>query len=284
MQMLKKLSNRCWYQTPVSETDRPILGVVIGDNRSLMIDAGNSEAHASYFLDELKENGILIPSIVVLTHWHWDHIFGLSALNMLSVASIQTKAEMEKLVSYEWTDAALEERVESGVEIEFCANAIKEEFGSNRNISISLPDLTFEQRLELDLGGVSCLLQHVGGDHSPDSIVVYIKEEKILFLGDSIYADIYSNKRNYTTKHTIQLLDLIDQFDAEIYVLSHWKPISKDEYQQEAILLRTVAALTEQLDGSIEDIKEAYQLHINRDLNEEELETIEYFVNGFGKK
>ncbi|MBT2668835.1 MBL fold metallo-hydrolase [Bacillus sp. ISL-4] len=281
MQKLEKISNRCWYQTPVLETDRPILGVVVGDNRSLMIDAGNSEAHANYFLKELKEHGIPLPSIVVLTHWHWDHIFGLSALNMLSVASIQTKAKIEKLVSYEWTDSALEERVKSGLEIEFCANAIKKEFGSERNIIISLPDLAFDQRIELDIGGVSCLLQHVGGDHSPDSIVVYIKEEKILFLGDSIYADIYSNKRNYTTQRTIQLLDTIDQFDAEIYVLSHWKPISKDEYQQEAMLLRTVATLTDQYEGRFEDIKKSYQLQLNRELNEEELETIGYFVKGF---
>lgn len=48
MQTLEKINNRCWYQTPVSETDRPILGVVVGDNRLLMIDAVNSEAHARF--------------------------------------------------------------------------------------------------------------------------------------------------------------------------------------------------------------------------------------------
>ncbi|MFJ7509274.1 MBL fold metallo-hydrolase [Peribacillus simplex] len=124
-------------------------------------------------------------------------------------------------------------------------------------------------------------MQHVGGDHSPDSIIVYIKEEKILFLGDSIYVNIYSNKRNYTTQSTIQLLDTIDQFDAEIYVLSHWKPISNDEYQKEAILLRTVATLTDQYKGRFKDIKKSYQLKLNRELNEEELETIGKFVKGF---
>ncbi|USK67591.1 MBL fold metallo-hydrolase [Peribacillus frigoritolerans] len=91
------------------------------------------------------------------------------------------------------------------------SKAIKKEFGSEGNIIIPLPHLAFEQRMELDIGGVSCLLQYVGFDHSPDSIIVYIKEEKILFLGDSIYANIYSNKKNYTTQSTIQLLDTIDQ-------------------------------------------------------------------------
>lgn len=284
MQKLEKLSKRFWYQTPVSETDRPILGIVVGDNRTLMIDAGNSEAHATYFLKELKDHGLPFPDIVVLTHWHWDHVFGLSALNMLSVSSSKTKTEIEKLVSYEWTDAALGERINFGLEIEFCANAIKKEFGSDRKINVTLPEVVFEKRMEIDLGGVSCVLQHIGGDHSHDSVVVYIKEEKILFLGDSIYPDIFSSKRNYTTFRTMQLLDAIDQFEADTYILSHWKHISKDDYQKEATLLRNIASLTEQFEGNFVDIKNAYQLKANRELNEDELETIEYFVNGFQLK
>ncbi|MCT8136618.1 MBL fold metallo-hydrolase [Anaerobacillus sp. CMMVII] len=281
MQTLEKLSHRFWYQTPVSETDRPILGLVIGEKRSLMIDAGNSEAHANEFLKELRNHGMSIPSIVVLTHWHWDHIFGLSTLDMLSVASTQTKAEIEKLVSFEWTDAALEERVEAGVEIEFCATAIKHEFKNERNIHVKLPELTFEESMEIDLGGVTCLLQHVGGDHASDSIIVYIKEEKILFLGDAIYANLYSSKWNYTIERTLELLDTIDRIDAEIYILSHWKPLTKVEYQKEAMLLRRVAALTKQYQGNYGEIKQAYHLQVNRELTADELETIEYFVNGY---
>ncbi|MGE6299793.1 MBL fold metallo-hydrolase, partial [Pseudalkalibacillus hwajinpoensis] len=30
MQQIKQIGNRFYYQTPVSETDRPILGMVIG--------------------------------------------------------------------------------------------------------------------------------------------------------------------------------------------------------------------------------------------------------------
>ncbi len=281
MQTLEKISNRFWYQTPVSETDRPILGVVIGDKRTLMIDAGNSEAHAKYFLSELEKNNIPEPSIVVLTHWHWDHIFGLSALDMISIASKQTKDEMEKLVSFEWTDEALDERVKSGVEIEFCATAIKKEFESKRDIKITLPEVTFDKRLDIDLGEVTCQIEHVGGDHAQDSVIVYIKEEKILFLADAIYANLYSSKNNLTVKGTLQLLDKLDQFDAETYVLSHWKPVSKHEYQQEANMLRNFANLTEQFEGRFDDIKAAYQTIVNRDLNEDELETLGYFVNGF---
>ncbi|MBT2690359.1 MBL fold metallo-hydrolase [Bacillus sp. ISL-47] len=281
MQTLEKISDRFWYQTPVSETDRPILGAVVGENRTLMIDAGNSEEHAAYFLSELARHDIPAPSMVVLTHWHWDHIFGLPALDMVSVSSSQTKAEMKKLIPFEWTDEALDDRVLMGVEIEFCASAIKKEFGIERNIRIKLPEVTFEKQLKINLGGITCQVQHVGGDHSADSVVIYIKEEKILFLGDAIYANLYSSKWNYTSKRMLQLLDSLDRFDADTYILSHWKALSRNEYLQEANLLRKAAQLTEQLEGHSEKIRKAYKTSINRELNEKELETIEYFVNGF---
>lgn len=284
MQTLEKLKRRFWYLTPVAETDRPILGAVVGDRMTLMIDAGNSEAHAQLFLSELEKHQILSPGMVVLTHWHWDHIFGLSRLNIPSIASRLTKAEMEKLIPYLWTDEALDERVENGVEIEFCASAIKKEYGNDRSIKIKLPDITFENKLEIDLGGVTCQLQQVGGDHSPDSVVVYIKEEKILFLGDAIYANLYASKWNYMEDPMLQLLDAIDQFDADTYILSHGTAISKAEYQEEAAMLRKAAHLSEKYEGQIEEMKNAYQSYVNRELNENELETIQFFANGYELK
>ncbi|NWK69874.1 MBL fold metallo-hydrolase [Bacillus paramycoides] len=283
MQQIKKIGHSFWYMTPVSETDRPILGMVVGKEKTLMIDAGNSEAHAQLFLEMLKEQNISNPDFVALTHWHWDHIFGLPVLqNALSIAHSETKKEMDTIVSYEWTDEALDARVKEGTEIEFCADCIKKEFNEQpRDIEIIPPTLTFQNQLELDLGEVTCVLKHVGGDHSQDSVVIYIKEEKILFLGDCIYADIFSSKWNYTTKRTFKLIQELEGFDAETYILSHGKAIDRAEFLQEIRLLKTVGTYTEIHKGNVEKIKEAYKQELDRELNEDELETITYFVNGY---
>ncbi|MDN3015482.1 MBL fold metallo-hydrolase [Paenibacillus sp. BSR1-1] len=281
MQEMKKIGERFWYMTPVSETDRPILGMVVGKHKNLMIDAGNSEAHVHYFLKELSKNQVSKPNMVVLTHWHWDHIFGLSALTeAVSIASRQTKGEIGKLLPLSWSDVALDERVKEGAEIEFCASAIKKEFPGHRNITITLPDVAFEGTMEIDLGDVTCILQHVGGDHAQDSVVVYIKEEKILFLGDCLYPDIFSPKRNYTVQGTLELLEKLEAFEAETYVLSHWKPISKEEFDQEVQMLRTIASYTEDFKGVKQRISEAYRNQVGRELTKDEIETVEDFVNG----
>ncbi len=282
MQQIKQIGERFYYQTPVSETDRPILGMVVGDHKSLMIDAGNSEAHAHYFLKELSERGIQKPDLVALTHWHWDHIFGLPALrDAVSLSLQQTKEEMAKLLPLSWSDEALDERVKEGTEIEFCATAIKKEFVDHRNIAIQLPDVTFNEKLEIDLGGVTCILQHVGGNHSADSVVVYIKEEKILFLGDCFYPDIFSSKTNYTVNTTKRLLDQLESFDAKWVILSHGEAIKIDAFKKEVELLRNIAVITEKCIGDLKRMQESYRRMVGRELKEDEVEVIQEFVNGY---
>ncbi|MEL4024898.1 MBL fold metallo-hydrolase [Lysinibacillus endophyticus] len=282
MHSIHKIGKSFWYMTPISLTDRPVLAMVVGENKTLMIDAGNSEDHANYFLNEMKKREISNPEIVILTHWHWDHIFGLSALtNAVSIASSETKSEMEKLLPFSWTDEAIDERVKEGIEIEFCVKAIKEEFKNHRDIKITLPDMTIEKRAEIDLGGVSCIVQHVGGDHAADSVIVYIKEEKILFLADCIYAKMYAPKVHYTVQETLRLLDVLESFAAETYILSHQGPISKEEYDKEVAMLRTIAKLTDLCEGNEQKITKEYEHQVNRELTEDEIETITYFVNGY---
>ncbi|MER2122143.1 MAG: MBL fold metallo-hydrolase [Solibacillus sp.] len=282
MHSVHKLGKSFWYITPVSSTDRPILGMVVGSKKTLMIDAGNSEEHVNYFLEELNKRGISNPDLVVVTHWHWDHIFGLSALSdAVSIASKETKSEMEKLIPFSWSNEAINARVKEGVEIEFCAKAIKEEYKNHRSIKITLPDITIENRAEIDLGGVTCIVQHVGGDHAADSVIVYIKEEKILFLGDCIYPRLYAEKVHYTISETLRVLDLLDTFDAEIYIPSHQQPISKEDFDLEVAMLRTIAKYTEDCNGDQKKIVKKYGDYVKRELTEEELETISHFVDGY---
>jgi glyoxylase-like metal-dependent hydrolase (beta-lactamase superfamily II) len=279
---IKKIGQSFWYITPVSQTDRPILGMVVGNNKTLMIDAGNSEDHANYFIQRTLKHENAKPDMVVLTHWHWDHIFGLPALpDSVSIASAQTRKEMEELVPFSWSDEAIDERVREGTEIEFCAKAIKEEYQGHRDIQVVLPDVTFDRRIEIDLGGVTCIVQHVGGDHAADSVIVYVKEEKILFLGDCIYPKMYAEKVHYSVKEILRLLDELDAFDAETYIPSHQRPWTKEEFRQETDKLRMIAKFTDQCGGDKQKITKEYQHYVNRELKEDELDTIDYFVNGY---
>lgn len=283
MQQFKQLTNRIWYQTPVSETDRPIVAVIMGDERSLVIDAGNSSQHAALFLDEVEKHGLRRPDLVVLTHWHWDHIFGMKQMAVPTIATNRTVEEMQKIVDYEWSDEALEERIHQGIEIPFCADAIKLEFGKDRDIEVILPTIRFTGELEINLGGVTCLLRQVENDHSPGSALVYIPEERVLFLGDAMYADIFSAEWNYTVNQTTRLLDTIGEYEAAYYVWSHGEAMAKEAFEQEVYVLRQIIEVTKQATGHLSEMQRLYGELVGRELTTDEEETLVFFANGTKK-
>lgn len=282
MQKLKRISNRIVYLPPYKETDRPILLAVKGDAKTLVIDAGNSSNHARLFLDQLEEYEMR-GDLLVLTHWHWDHVFGMREMHMPKICHEETYNKIKELQTLSWEDRDLDKRVQEGTEIPFCADAMKKELGNQRNIVLPLPDLTFHHKITVHLGGVTCIIEHVGGDHSHDSSIIYIPEEKVLFLGDCLYANLYAEEWNYTVEKTHQLISSIEKYDdAEVIFLSHHNaPLTKEEFQLHLQLLKNTALLTGKYKGDGEAIAKEMSVQLQRSLNEEEFETIGYFVNGY---
>lgn len=281
MQTLEKLSDRLFYLPPYQKTDRPILAAIVGDNQTLLIDAGNSSNHAKHFKEQLASYHVT-GDILALTHWHWDHVFGLREMDMPAIANFMTYDKVKELQELSWEDKELDGRVEAGIEISFCADAIKLELGSMREVIIPDPTIIFEKRLKLNIGGVTCIIEHVGGDHSSDSNLIYIPEEKTLFLGDCLYANMYAEKWHYTIEKMYNLLGKIKDYDAEIYFLSHHPaPLTKDEFASFVSLLKTSAELTNKHKGNLEVISAEMSSHVGRNLTEDDLEIIRYFVNGY---
>ncbi|MGG0670601.1 MBL fold metallo-hydrolase [Lederbergia citrisecunda] len=281
MQKLTKISDRLYYLPPVQETDRPILGALVGKEKTMLIDAGNSSQHASLFLRQLGEIGIQ-SDLLVLTHWHWDHVFGMREIPVPSISCKETAGKIKEMQSLSWEDEDLDQRVEEGTEIPFCADAIKKEFAEERNIQVQLPTIVFENGMTVDLGGLTCEIEHVGGDHSSDSCVVFIPEEKALFVGDCLYANLYAEKWNYTIEKILKLIGQLEKYDADIHFLSHHPaPLTKDAFSAFLQLLKNTALLTQKHAGDETAIQQEMTHNLQRNLNEEELETITFFVNGY---
>ncbi|WP_262177125.1 MBL fold metallo-hydrolase [Saccharococcus sp. Marseille-Q5394] len=281
MQKLTKISDRLYYLPPVQVTDRPILGAIVGEEKTVLIDSGNSSQHAKLFIQQLEEIGIS-ADLLILTHWHWDHVFGMREIAVPSISCKETYGNIQEMQSLSWEDEDLDQRVEEGTEIPFCADAIKEEFGSERDIQIQLPTIVFENRMTVHVGGVTCEIEHIGGDHSSDSCIVFIPEEKALFLGDCLYANLYAEKWNYTVGKILKLVQQLEKYDAEIYFLSHHPaPLTKEEFNSFLQLLKNAALLTQKHEGSEEAVRKEMASTLQRELNEDEIETIGFFINGW---
>lgn len=228
--MLIKLTERIYYMPNDDRTDRPLLGLICGDKYSLVVDAGNSPAHANAFLADVCKLDIPPLKYLVLTHWHWDHVFGIQAMGLITVCNSGTKENLDKMQKLTWDDSVLGERVEKGEEIEFCSKMIKLEMPVRDGFITGNADIIFKESLEIDLGGIHCKINHIGGCHSEDSTIIYIPDEKTIFLGDCICEDIYSGEWSYSRDKLLPMINKIKEYDALYYLTSHHHPESKKEF------------------------------------------------------
>jgi glyoxylase-like metal-dependent hydrolase (beta-lactamase superfamily II) len=278
---LRQLTPRVWWMNPVYTTDRPVIGVVVGEQGTLVVEAGNSAAHVRLLQAELERHDLPAPSFVALTHWHWDHIFGGAAFAAPLLAGAETQRIVRRLASFEWSDAALDERVADGREIAFCRDMLKLELPDPAARVVRVPEIGFAGELNLDLGGITCRLALLGGDHSPDGILVHLPQERVAFIGDALYDDIYHGPRRLTTAGLFPLLDTLLGLDVDHYIAGHHpQPIGRAELEAEAATMRQIGVLVERCGDRREEIMQALPAAIETTPSERHAELVDAFLAG----
>ncbi|HEY3764517.1 MAG TPA: MBL fold metallo-hydrolase [Gaiellales bacterium] len=207
--------------TPDDRTDRPVLGAVHGSRATLIVDGGASVAHLGAFAAEVAARGRPAIAAIALTHWHWDHSFGSAAVDAPVIAHRDTAAELAVQATYDWSDAALDARVRDGREIAFCAGFLRLELPDRSDLRIVLPTETFTHERTIDLGGVTAVVAHVGGDHAADSCVVHVPGDDVLFLGDCLYQRLYAPEPLLTVGGVRALLSALERFPVEVACEGH---------------------------------------------------------------
>jgi glyoxylase-like metal-dependent hydrolase (beta-lactamase superfamily II) len=173
--------------------------------------------HARGFLDWLSGQGVQPPAFVLLTHSHWDHVFGAAELGAIVVAHSLTDQALRELATTDWSDEALDSRVARGEVSAAHAENVKEELPSPRDVRIAPADVVFEDALDFDLGGVRVRVRHVGGDHARDSCVMSVEPDGVLFLGDCLY----EAPSGGLTDLAPTLHEAVLSFEANLFVEGH---------------------------------------------------------------
>jgi glyoxylase-like metal-dependent hydrolase (beta-lactamase superfamily II) len=235
---MEKISKHV-YWLPPAPPDRPSLCAVEGELATIWLDAGSSPAHTRDFLDALATEGVSKPSHVVITHSHWDHVFGADELGAHVVAHELTAGYLRELAATDWSDEALDRRVAAGESSQQHADNVKQELPSPRDVRIRLAEVVFSQGLDFELGGVRAQVRHVGGDHADDSSVVYIEPDGVLFLGDCLYE---APSGGYTVERTSPLLAAVRSFAAAHFVEGHSETVLSQAELEDAIAEATATA------------------------------------------
>lgn len=222
---LDRISERIWILAFEEERDRPTLGYIRGDKWSMAVDAGHSADHTADFYKALETEGLPLPSLTVLTHWHWDHTFGMHAVNGLCLANAKTDQYLQEI---------REKIVREGTGFFFAADEkIRREYHGNRPVVVTMADLVFTGEMILDAGNCLVRVIQTEAPHTDDSTLVYLSEEKVLFLGDAAYGAFPTWESD--PQLCRKLADTICQLDAEICVPSHHDLTTKQDILEDLL-------------------------------------------------
>jgi glyoxylase-like metal-dependent hydrolase (beta-lactamase superfamily II) len=228
---LVQLSERVWYLPahPDPQRVQPLVGVVVGRQETVLIDAGNTPALARHLRAELERRGAPPVTRIIYTHHHWDHVFGACAYDDPEViAHNRCRERLKTQAANPWSPAFLETEVARDPSLATMAEMLRSGVDDWTTFVIAVPDRTFDHSLTVSGDGYRLELRHVGGRHADDSITVEVADEEVLFVGDSFYPPPLRLNPSDTSIDTRMLRELL-RWGCHTYIDGHSEPISRSE-------------------------------------------------------
>lgn len=276
--MLNQIGDSIHYLPNQNDKERPTLGLVCGDQYSLVIDSGNSVQHARDFLNEIEKLKVPPVKYLAITHAHWDHILGM---NEFEAAAIIVNARTNEIIqdwrSLSFDDRSLQEYADAKKMTSHCVETIISDIPERDTFQLTSPDIIFEGSLRLDLGNKVCVLETIRSTHTDDSTIVYIPDEKVLFLGDSAYGTTENSLYHFKQSLLLPMIEDIRKYDATHFLLGHESicdAAEMDLYWKE-LISASKAVTSASLEGAIA----AFEADHDRKPNENELFFLKAFVN-----
>lgn len=204
------------------------VGVIAAGKESVLVDAGNSPKLARRVKTELARCGFPPVSRVIYTHHHWDHVYGACEFKVPVMAHAKCKVILEEEARKPWSCEYLREETRRNpalkVSYEGRARAIRDW----DTFRIVVPEAVFEETETIHLGEVTIELEHIGGEHAEDSIVVKVPQEGVMFLGDCYYPPPLHLRVAEPTV-SIDMLRRLESAGYDLYVESHDEPFTRGE-------------------------------------------------------
>lgn len=168
----QQLGSGIYLLSSSSEKALVNMGLVVGDERALLIDTGCGPRHAHEILLAVRTLTEL-PLVVAITHAHWDHFFGNAVFMRDGVTEFWAHANTARSIA----GTGESQRAEvDGAEPEMAA-------GVGPDTEIVVPThLVQDDVVTLDLGGISVDLFTLGRGHTDGDLMV--GAPGVLFAGD----------------------------------------------------------------------------------------------------
>jgi glyoxylase-like metal-dependent hydrolase (beta-lactamase superfamily II) len=148
----------------VAEPESVNLGLVVGSEAALLVDTGSSPAQGRAIRESVATVTDRPLVALVVTHWHFDHAFGLAAF--ADLVSVGHESVADRLRSPD----AVAEATRLGLAA----------------ADLGMPSRDLVVATAFDLGGRRVEVAHLGRGHTDGDLVVVVPDADVVFAGDLI--------------------------------------------------------------------------------------------------
>jgi glyoxylase-like metal-dependent hydrolase (beta-lactamase superfamily II) len=202
---MKELAPGIWTHAIDAEGFPTVAAVIVTERRVFVVDTLSDPADMGPVLDFVRERAGDRRVVVVNTHHHWDHVYGNAAFSDVDIVAQRA-----------------------------CPRLIQAQLGSADESlrlpppeGVPLPNVTFGDRLTYGGADETVHLIHAPG-HSEDSLVVFLKEARLLFGGDTVEWPLPNFGQRDGAEAWIRTLRQLKQLPVDRVVPSHGAVMGKE--------------------------------------------------------
>ncbi len=185
-------------------------GFVVSERGAIVIDTLNTPDRGRQLAQAVETHTRKPVAFVINTHHHYDHVFGNQAFDAPIIAHCALSRQLAQAAARDLMPVSIAARLSEHPEDSWLADELE----------LRYPNLIFQHRLVLDLPPRRMVVCHLGG-HTPDSSIVDLPEEGILFAGDLVFEGRVPFLRHAHIEGTIQALRQLERLGARIIVPGH---------------------------------------------------------------
>jgi glyoxylase-like metal-dependent hydrolase (beta-lactamase superfamily II) len=218
---------------------------VLANDGVLVFDSNGTPAAAAAVLSEIRTMTSQPVRYVVHSHWHWDHWYGAEVYkrafpDVKVIAHEKTRALMagpalafnkpgletqlpEYIRALETRIAAARAATPPPADLPALQEALDDAryfLAQKNSVTHTLPDVTFEDRLDLALGDRQIQLLNFGRGVTPGDAVMLLPKERVAAIGDLIVNPITFALSGYPTEW-LRALEKLDALPADVMITGH---------------------------------------------------------------
>ena len=206
----------------VNEGNTSNAGFVVTPEGVVVFDALGTPSLGWALLQEIRKITDKPVRYNVLSHYHADHIYGLQAFRDHTAAVIIAQ---DRAREYNENEETADERADQRLDQRREALAP----WVNKDTRVVPPDITFNDRLLLTLGGKRFQMIYAGPAHSASDMMMMVEPDGVLFAGDIVQNSRipFMNSDDVNTKQWLEALGVVEKLDPKFIIPGHGRPSTK---------------------------------------------------------